>query len=169
MASYRRSLAVSVLFTVFGGPGLLLGLGPWLMTRFRAPSGESSARLVLAAVLITAGLMPLFESIVRFIVVGRGSLMPAVPTEHLVVTGLYRYVRNPMYVGVLTALAGETVLLRSRAMVVYLAAVALAFHLFVCFYEEPRLIRTYPVEYGRYTRNVARWLPRLRPWRSIAS
>ncbi len=169
MASYRRSLAVSVLFTVFGGPGLVLGLGPWLITRFRAPAGESADQMVLAGVLITAGLMPLFESIVRFIVVGRGSLMPGVPTEHLVVTGLYRYVRNPMYIGVLTALAGETLLLWSRAMLVYLAAVALACHLFVRFYEEPRLTQTYPVEYGRYTRNVARWLPRLRPWRSTAS
>jgi protein-S-isoprenylcysteine O-methyltransferase Ste14 len=101
---------------------------------------------------------------VRFIIVGRGTLVPTTPTVHLVVSGLYRYVRNPMYVGVLTAVLGEAVLFGSRFMIEYFAIVFAGFHLFVCFYEEPTLTRTYPEEYPRYRRHVRRWLPRLSPW-----
>ena len=161
MATLRRSITVSTLFTLFGGPGIVLVFGPWSITRFWVPSGESESRIVIAAALIVVGLIPLFESIVRFVVVGRGTLMPLEPTKHLVVSGLYRYVRNPMYTGVLTVLAGEALLFGGRAMVVYLFAIWLAFHLFVCFYEEETLSRTFPGEYWRYKSNVPRWLPRL--------
>ena len=113
MASIRRSIVVSVLFTVFGGPGIVLVLIPWLVTRFRIPPGQPVALRDAGAILIATGLVPLFESISRFILVGRGTLLPTMPTEQLVVSGLYRYVRNPMYIGVLTAIAGEALLMRS--------------------------------------------------------
>ena len=168
MATLHRSIAVSALFTLFGGPGIVLVLAPWLITRFRVPSHEPESRIVIAAALIVVGMIPLLESIVRFVIVGRGTLMPLVPTEHLVVSGLYRYVRNPMYVGVLTVLAGEVLLFDSRAMMEYLATVWLAIHLFVCFYEEGKLARTFPDEYRRYKSHVPRWLPRLTAWRGDA-
>ena len=164
MASVRQSIVVSVLFTLFGGPGIVLVFIPWLVTRFRIPPGHPVTLRVLGAILIAAGLMPLLESIWRFIFVGRGTLVPTMPTEHLVVSGLYRYVRNPMYVGVLTAIAGEGLLMRSGGLAIEFLAAGLAFALFVRLYEEPRLMRTFPEEYGMYRRNVRRWLPRLRPW-----
>lgn len=166
MASIRTSVVVSVLFTLFGGPALVLVLVPWLITRFRIPPGEPLVQVAVAATLMAIGLAPLFESMIRFIVVGHGTLVPAVPTKHLVVSGLYRYVRNPMYIGVITVLAGEAVLFRSRHMLVYLALVWLIMHLFVCLYEEPKLARTYGEEYARFRRNVPRWIPRLMPWRN---
>jgi protein-S-isoprenylcysteine O-methyltransferase Ste14 len=165
MATLRRSIVASVLFTAFGGPCLLLLVFPWLITRFHLLRHEPLWRMGFAALLIAAGLIPLFESIVRFIAVGRGSLMPTVPTEHLVVSGLYRFVRNPMYVGVLTAIAGETLLLCSVDLAVYLFAVWIGFSLFVIFYEEPRMARTFGPEYLRYKEHVPRWLPRISPWR----
>src|SRR5258708_696451 len=100
----------------------------------------------------------------RFIVVGCGALFPAVPTEHLVVSGLYRHVRNPMYLGVMTALGGEALLFWSKGVATELAYVAVGFEIFVLLYEEPKLTRTFGEEYRIYRRNVRRWLPRLTPW-----
>ena len=141
----------------------MLLLAPWGITRFRIPSDEPAWIIILATLLIVLGVGPLIESIVRFIVVGRGTLAPTAPPEHLVVSGLYRRVRNPMYVGVLTTIAGESLLFWNRAMVIYLAAAWLTMHLFVYFYEEPKLTRTFPGEYPLYKRDVPRWLPRLTP------
>jgi protein-S-isoprenylcysteine O-methyltransferase Ste14 len=164
MTSIRRSIIVSVLFTLFGGPALVLVFMPWLITRLQLPAQPAGPRVIVACVLILAGLVPLFDSIIRFIVVGRGTLMPAVPPEHLVVSGLYRYVRNPMYAGVVTALFGEALLFRSRHMLIYIAVVWFIMHLFVCFYEEPTLAATFPEDFPNFRQNVPRWFPRLRPW-----
>jgi protein-S-isoprenylcysteine O-methyltransferase Ste14 len=164
MTTLRRSIVVSVLFTLFGGPALVLVLMPWSITRFRLPAGAPILPVVAGFILIVVGLIPLIDSILRFIVVGRGTLMPAVPTEHLVVSGLYRYVRNPMYVGVITALLGETLLFRSRHMLIYVAIVGILMHMFVCFYEEPTLASRFPEDFPRFRQNVRRWIPRLTPW-----
>lgn len=164
MANLRRNIAISLLFTLFGGPAIVQGYFPWSITRFRVPRDEPLGVTLAAGLLIAAGLVPLLESIVRFIAVGHGTLVPAAPPEHLVVSGLYRYVRNPMYVGVLTAIAGEGLLFWNRGMVIYFAAVWFTMHLFVCFYEEPKLTRTFPSEYLLYKKSVPRWLPRLTAW-----
>lgn len=164
MASRAVSVLVSLLFTLFGGPGILLVLAPWWITRFQIPEGQPAWCTIVGAMLIAAGIVPLLESIWRFIVVGRGTLVPLVPTEYLVVGGLYRHVRNPMYAGVITAIAGEAMLFWNRGMVVELVLVCLAMQLFVLLYEEPKLTRTYPEEYPRYCRNVRRWIPRLTAW-----
>ena len=164
MATFRRNVVVSILFTVFGGPGIGVVYVPLWITRFRVPAGEPWWQMALAAVLIALGVAPGLESVRRFVRVGRGTLMPTVPTEHLVVSGFYRHVRNPMYVGVLVALAGETILFRSRALAVFMVLMCLGFHLFVRLYEEPTLGRRYGEEYLRLKRHVPRWLPRLRPW-----
>jgi len=164
MASIRRSVVVSLLFIVFGGPGFLLVYIPYWMTRFHVPAGEPIWQVLVAGVLILAGLVPLLDSTWRFIFAGRGTLVPAVPTERLVVTGLYRYVRNPMYVGVLAVVAGEAILFRSRGLLGEALIAALAIHLFVLFYEEPTLMRRHPEDYPIYREHVPRWLPRLTPW-----
>lgn len=165
MTSFRRNVIVTILFTIFGGPGIVLVYLPLWITRFRVPAGEPWWQMALAGVLIAAGVAPGFESARRFLAVGLGTLVPTAPTEHLVVSGFYRFVRNPMYVGVLIALIGEAVLFERRIMIVYLVMVWMVVNLFVCFYEEPTLTRRYGEEYLRFKRNVPRWLPRLRPWR----
>jgi len=165
VASLRKSSTVSVAFTLFGGPGILLLFYPWWITHFRVPSTEPTWERAVGLVSIAIALIPLFESIWRFVVVGRGTLVPTVPTEHLVVGGFYAYVRNPMYVGVLTVIACEAGLFRSRSLLEEFAIAWIAIELFVRFYEEPRLERTYGGEYALYRRNVRRWLPRLSPWR----
>jgi protein-S-isoprenylcysteine O-methyltransferase Ste14 len=164
MASFRRSMIVSILFVVFGGPGFGVVYIPFWITRFRISADEPWVQMVLAFVIIAVGLVPALESVWRFIAVGRGTLVPGVPTEQLVVSGLYRHVRNPMYVGVLTAVAGEALLFESRSMVVYLALLGLLFNILVRLYEEPTLERRYSQQYAVYKQNVRRWLPRLQPW-----
>jgi len=164
MASRGRNILVSILFVVFGGPGILLVYLPLWITRFRVPAAEPLWQMCIALALIALGLAPLFESIVRFIRIGRGTLVPTAPTERLVVSGLYRYVRNPMYVGVMTAMAGEVTLSESRVLLETALLVWLGMHLFICFYEEPTLTRRYAEQYAAYKRNVPRWVPRLTPW-----
>jgi protein-S-isoprenylcysteine O-methyltransferase Ste14 len=163
LASLRRSVVVSILFTLFGGPGIILGFLPWAITRFRVPADEPVWQRTVAIALIVAGLIPLLESIVRFVLVGRGTLMPNVPTERLVATGLYRLVRNPMYVGDLVVLAGEALLFRSYWLLLYIAAIWLMLDQFIRRYEEPTLLRRHGVEYENYCEQVRRWLPRTSP------
>jgi protein-S-isoprenylcysteine O-methyltransferase Ste14 len=160
----RRNIIVSVSFTIFGGPGIVLVYLPFWLTRFRVPAGEPWWQIALAGVLIAAGVAPLVESARRFIYAGRGTLVPTTPTEHLVVSGFYRHVRNPMYAGVLIALAGEVLLFHSRGLLLFAVLLWLGFHLFVSRYEELTLTRRYGDEYLRFKQNVPRWLPRLKPW-----
>lgn len=168
MPSLRKSAAVSIAFTLFGGPGILLGFFPWWVTHFRVPPAEPFWQRALCFVLIAIGLVPLLESIWRFVVVGRGTLVPAVPTQHLVVNGFYAYVRNPMYLGVLTVIASEAALFRSLTLLREFVCVWIAIECFVRFYEERRLSHTYREEYALYRDHVRRWLPRLTPWRPPA-
>jgi protein-S-isoprenylcysteine O-methyltransferase Ste14 len=165
VASLRRSVIVSILFTIFGGPGIVLIYLPQTISHFRVPAGEPVWQEIVAVALILLGLTPLFESIIRFVRVGRGTLMPLVPTERLVATGLYRFVRNPMNVGVVVVLIGETVLFWSADMALYTGVVWLGFDLFIRLYEEPTLRRRHGEEYVRYCARVRRWWPRLRPLR----
>ncbi len=94
-----------------------------------------------------------------FAVTGRGTPAPIDPPKELVARGLYAYVRNPMYVGVLSILLGEVLLFASRTLLWYAAAVFVGFNLFVLLYEEPTLRRKFGVAYERYCARVPRWLP----------
>lgn len=118
---------------------------------------------------VVAGAVPLIESFRRFAVEGLGTPAPIAPTKHLIVTGFYRYVRNPMYVGVVTVILGEALILGDVRLLYYAAIVWLGFHMFVLAYEEPTLARTYGPEYETFRANVHRWVPRLTPWKSSAS
>jgi protein-S-isoprenylcysteine O-methyltransferase Ste14 len=97
---------------------------------------------------------------------GLGTPAPIDPPRVLVVNGMYRYVRNPMYFGMALLLIGEWLVWGSnpRGAVEYVAFFAAAVTLFVILYEEPTLRRKFPDDYAEYSRNVPRFLPRLRPW-----
>jgi protein-S-isoprenylcysteine O-methyltransferase Ste14 len=142
------------------------GLGPWWLTRWRLEqlaAGGPLAQAVGAALLI-AGLAVVVHSFVRFVVEGWGTPAPVAPPARLVVGGLYRHVRNPMYVGVLAAILGQALLLGQAVLLVYAAVVWGAFAAFVYGYEEPTLRARYGEEYDAYRRAVPAWWPRLRPW-----
>jgi len=164
MRSQRKNAIISILFIVFGGPAILLVYAPLWLTHFRIPADEPRWQQLLACALIAAGVTPALESAARFVRVGKGTLVPVTATEHLVVSGFYRYVRNPMYVGVMAALAAEAVLFRSTVLLVELVLALIGFNLFVCLYEERTLAKRYGNEYVEFMRNVPRWLPRMTPW-----
>lgn len=147
-------------------PLQIAGTVPWLLSlwRMQPPFWGWSGFRVLGAVLIAAGLPVLLAAIVRFVRQGRGVPTPILAARHLVVTGLYRYVRNPMYVAVVSVIVGQGLLFGSGAVLRYALAVALGFHLFVLLHEEPSLRSRFGGEYEAYCRAVRRWRPRLTPW-----
>jgi protein-S-isoprenylcysteine O-methyltransferase Ste14 len=104
------------------------------------------------------GIVVLALTVREFYVAGRGTLAPWSPPTSVVVSGLYRWSRNPMYVGVLLILAGWAIGLRSRTLAIYAAGMAVVFHLRVLLYEEPILNRTQPEAWAAYRRRVRRWL-----------
>ena len=161
----RRSTAAigSAAFFVVA-PGTVVGLIPWLMTRWELPDSTAVWRIVLGVLLIVAGLMPAVHAFVQFAKAG-GTPMPLAPPERLVVNGFNRYVRNPMYVGLLTAILGQALLFGSLGLVLYAVIVWIITASFVRWYEEPTLSHRYGTEYEEYRRNVPAWLPRWRPWR----
>jgi protein-S-isoprenylcysteine O-methyltransferase Ste14 len=114
--------------------------------------------------LIVAGAPGLVDSFARFALQGLGTPAPIAPTENLVVTGLYRYVRNPMYVAVVVVILGQAVLFGDWRLIVYAMLVWLGFHAFVVGYEEPTLARRFGTRYDDFRANVPRWIPRLTPW-----
>jgi protein-S-isoprenylcysteine O-methyltransferase Ste14 len=146
-------------------PGVVAGLAPWWISRWhmQPPFLGIGPLRVAGGVLIALGTPALLDSFVRFALQGLGTPAPILPTEHLVVTGLYRYVRNPMYVGVVAVIVGQSLLLGDAQLLSYGALVWLAFYIFVLGYEEPTLRRTFGDEYERFCTNVPRWIPRLRP------
>src|SRR5215212_8335315 len=102
--------------------------------------------------------------IVAGVVAARGTPAPIAPTERLVVTGLYRYVRNPMYVAVGATIAGQALLLGRPVLGGYALVFWAVVAAFVAGYEEPTLSEQSGAEYAEYRRAVRAWVPRLRPW-----
>ena len=115
--------------------------------------------------MIAAGLPVLLDSFTRFALQGLGTPAPIFPTRHLVVSGLYQYVRNPMYVAVVSLILGQGLFFGSVRVLEYGIAVWVGFHLFVLLYEEPILRKSYGFEYEDFCANVPRWIPHLRPRR----
>ena len=163
----RRTSAVigSVVFFVVV-PCVLAGLIPWWITRwqFQPPLLDLFTTRVLGVALILAGIPGLVDSFGRFALQGLGTPAPIAPTRHLVVTGLYRYVRNPMYVSVTAVVLGQAMLFGDWRLVLYGALFWLVCHLFVLGYEEPTLQRTFGKEYETFRANVPRWIPRQTAW-----
>jgi protein-S-isoprenylcysteine O-methyltransferase Ste14 len=157
-----RAALGSAAFLV-AAPGVVAGLVPWLLTGWRA-SGRPVAVAVLGAALIALGAGVLLHAFGRFVVEGRGTPAPIAPTERLVVGGLYRHVRNPMYVAVGTTIVGQALLLGRPLLLAYAAAFWLVVAAFVRGYEEPTLSARYGAQYAAYKRAVPAWWPRLQPW-----
>jgi len=169
MVSMRRAAAVigTAIFFVFV-PCVLAGVVPWWISRWEFQLsflGVELARFV-GAVLILAGAAGLVDSFVRFALQGLGTPAPIAPPQHLVVTGLYRYVRNPMYVALVAVILGQAILFGDWRLMIYGGLMWLAFHAFVLTYEEPVLAQKFGAEYEDFRANVPRWIPRSSPWRT---
>jgi protein-S-isoprenylcysteine O-methyltransferase Ste14 len=168
MVAMRRSVAATGTAAFFAlAPATVAGLVPWWLTGWRLarPLAEWAPLRGLGGLLVVVGTSALVHAFVRFVVEGLGTPAPVAPTERLVVGGLYRYVRNPMYLAVLAAITGQALLLWQVVLVPYAAVVALAFVLFVLGYEQPSLQRQFGAQYEAYRRAVPGWWPRRRPWR----
>jgi len=150
-------------------PAMVAGLIPWLITQweFQPPFLAVELTRVVGVALIMVGVIGLLDSFARFALQGVGTPAPIAPTRNLVVTGLYRHVRNPMYVSVVAFILGQALLFGDWRLFLYGALVFVAFHIFVLAYEEPTLRESYGAEYETYRANVARWLPRLTSWRAL--
>jgi protein-S-isoprenylcysteine O-methyltransferase Ste14 len=162
-----RAAIGSALFLVIA-PGVVVGLVPWLITGWRSGSTRPAAVVAAGAVLTAVGCGILLRAFVQFVLEGLGTPAPAAPTDQLVVGGLYRYVRNPMYLAVLAAICGQAVLLDRPVLLLYAAGVAAAVVAFVRWYEEPTLARRYGAQYREYREQVPGWLP-ARPGRRAGS
>jgi protein-S-isoprenylcysteine O-methyltransferase Ste14 len=161
----RSAAAGSAVFFLLA-PGVVAGVLPWWLTSWKsgdAAPGWSPLR-VFAGALVAVAVVVLISSFARFVIEGRGTPAPVAPTAALVVGGLYRYVRNPMYVAVLTIIAGQAVMLWRPILLAYALVVALAVVSFVHWYEEPILSQRYGPQYDSYRRAVPGWWPRIRPW-----
>jgi protein-S-isoprenylcysteine O-methyltransferase Ste14 len=164
----RRSAAAagSALFFALA-PGTVAGLLPWALTRWRlgAPLAHWLPARLLGIVILVAGAAFLVQAFVRFVSEGFGTPAPVAPPTHLVVGGIYRYVRNPMYLAVIAAIVGQALLLWRPVLLGYAVLMTAAMVGFVLGYEQPALTRQFGDEYTAYRRNVPGWWPRLTPWR----
>ena len=155
----------SVIFLVVA-PGVVAGVVPWLLTRWRfeEPLPHWLPLRILGVLLVTAGALVLLDAFRRFVVEGLGTPAPVAPTERLVVGGLYRYVRNPMYIAVATTIVGQALLFGQPVLLLYGAAFLLVVASFVRWYEEPTLETQFGAEYEAYRYAVPARLHRLNPW-----
>jgi protein-S-isoprenylcysteine O-methyltransferase Ste14 len=159
----RSALLGSALFLVVA-PGVVAGLVPALITDWAVDARLPAPLRVLgfAVLVVAAGF--LLHAFGRFALEGVGTPAPVAPTRRLVVGGVYRYVRNPMYLAVLGAIAGQALVFGSLGLVAYGGVLAIVFVAFVRVYEEPTLRAEYGEEYDAYRAAVPGWLPRLTPY-----
>src|ERR1039458_9192126 len=150
----------TILFTILV-PGSVLVLVPsWILGGFPRPTRGPLTWLGVLTILLGAAIY--FRCAWEFAVRGLGTPAPIAPTKFLVVTALHRYVRNPMYIGVALAIAGQAALFRRLHVVEYAAVMLLIAHVFVILYEEPTLRRQFGESYEEYRRSVPRWIPTFR-------
>jgi protein-S-isoprenylcysteine O-methyltransferase Ste14 len=159
-----RAAAGTFLFLAVA-PGVVGGLMPWLLTGWRSVGPPMWLRII-GWVLLGSGAAVLLEAFARFVIEGIGTPAPVSPTQKLVVGGLYRYVRNPMYLAVAAVILGQAAVLARTVLVVYAAVFGVIVWSFVHWYEEPTLRRQFGADYDDYLRTVPGWLPRLRQTRS---
>ena len=160
-----RAAAGSLVFLGLA-PGVVAGLVPWLLTGWQAqgPLPYWVPLWIGGAILIAVAVLVLVYAFARFVAEGLGTPAPVAPTERLVVGGLYRYVRNPMYLAVAAIILGQALALAQPILVLYTAIFAVAVVAFVRWYEEPTLHRQFGEQYERYRRAVPAWWPRREPW-----
>ena len=163
--SMRRTAAAlgSTAFLVLA-PGTMGGLVPFLLTGWVTHHPPVVA-FALGAVLLAAGAAVLLHAFTRFVMEGAGTPAPVAPTERLVVGGLYRHVRNPMYLAVTATIVGQALLLGQYWLLGYAALFLTTTMAFVTLYEEPTLRRQFGAQYDAYCSAVPGWWPQLHPWR----
>ncbi len=159
----RAALGTMVFF--FLAPGTVAGLVPWWLSGWDRPAGGLRVTDVVGAGLVGIGLTVVIAAFVQFVREGRGTPAPVAPTEQLVVGGLYRYVRNPMYLAVAAVIGGQALIFESVAVLSWLLAFGVLVYTFVTAYEQPTLRQTYGASYEAYCHAVPGWWPRLTPWR----
>jgi protein-S-isoprenylcysteine O-methyltransferase Ste14 len=162
----RRSVMVASSVTWFVTVGGTFGcLVPYLLSywHFHSPLPYWGIARAAGVLLIGAGLVPVVDSFIEFFRAD-GTPVPVAAPPRLVVSGYYRYVRNPIYVGFLGVLLGQALLFGSRGLLEYALIAWAVGAAAVRWYEEPRLAREFGAEYREYRRAVRAWLPRLRPW-----
>jgi len=157
--------AGSAVFLVLA-PGAVAGVIPWWLTRWKIqePVPYWAPLRAIGVVLIAAGLVVLLQAFARFVTEGIGTPAPVAPPRRLVLGGIYRYLRNPMYLAVLAIIVGQALGLGQPWLLLYAGVVALACIGFVRGYEEPALHERFGPTYDAYRRAVPGWWPRLRPW-----
>jgi protein-S-isoprenylcysteine O-methyltransferase Ste14 len=162
----KRASAIlgSAIFLVVA-PGTIAVYLPWTVChwRFAPPLLGFFPFRIIGALMIAAGLPVLLDSFARFAIKGMGTPAPVAPPQHLVVTGLYGHVRNPMYVALSLLIFGQGLFFGSVRLLEYGVVVWLGFSAFVVFYEEPALRRKFGKEYEEFCARVPRWIPRLKP------
>jgi len=154
----RGDLARNIAFVIVV-PCVVGGLLPWFITRYQGHDVATIVR-VIAWLFIAEGVGVLLYGVWHFAAEGRGTPAPIAPTRQLVVSGPYRFIRNPMYVAVGAVILGQALLFPSAAIFVYLLAFAVVVVVFVKLYEEPTLSRTFGEEYTAYRASVPGWFPR---------
>ena len=155
------ALAGSAIFLVVA-PGFVAGLVPWWLShwQFGTPFWGLTLFRFAGGALVALGIAGLLECFGRFALQGVGTPAPVFPTRHLVVRGMYRHVRNPMYISVIATILGQGLLFGNAAVLEYGGIVGLLFHLFVLAYEEPTLRTSFGDEYEDFCATVPRWIPR---------
>jgi protein-S-isoprenylcysteine O-methyltransferase Ste14 len=157
-----RAALGSALFLLVA-PGVVAGLIPWALTGWHLEPAPPLVRAA-GALLIALGAGFLLHAFARFVIEGLGTPAPVAPTQRLVVGGVYRYVRNPMYLAVGATIVGQALLLGQLELLAYAAAFGVVVVCFVRLYEEPTLADRFGESYEAYRRAVPGWLPRLPPW-----
>lgn len=167
----RASAAAGAAVFFLIAPGVVAGLVPWLITGWRVahPLPVWVPLRVAGWILLALGVSVLVSAFVRFVTEGIGTPAPVAPPKQLVVGGFYRYVRNPMYLAVLTTIVGQSLVLGRLILLAYAAVVAAGFVAMVHWHEEPSLRRKFGEQFDTYRRAVPGWLPRRHPWRPTPS
>ncbi len=163
----RMKAAVGSLVFFAVAPCVVGGLVPYWLTgwQVQTPLPFWAPVRILGAILVAMGLIVIVSAFARFVTEGIGTPAPVAPPRQLVIGGLYRHVRNPMYVALLIAVIGQALLLGQPALLVYAAVVFATVFSFVRLYEEPVLAGQFGADYDTYRQAVPGWLPRRRPWK----
>lgn len=159
----RAAWGTTVFFVLV--PGTVAGLVPGWLSGWDRPAGGLRVADVVGGSLVTIGTAVVIAAFVQFVREGRGTPAPIAPTEQLVVGGLYRYVRHPMYLAVAAVIGGQALIFDSVAVLWWLLVFMAAVFTFVTAYEQPILRQTYGASYQAYCAAVPGWWPRLTPWR----
>lgn len=150
---------------LFLAPGVVAGVIPWLLTRWEVDNALWIPLRLAGGVILASSVGVLLHAFARFVVEGTGTPAPVAPTERLVIGGLYRYVRNPMYLAVVGAVLGQALVLGQMTLILYAGVLWVVFFAFVRWYEEPTLHRQFGEDYDNYRQAVPGWIPRRRPLR----